>query len=68
MSERKTAAVCIKDLVTGTERFISLGMEAGMVQCSADGRAALVTLQDPANGAGIVQVIDLARAEKKECL
>jgi hypothetical protein len=35
-----------------------------MMRCSTDSRTAVVTLLDPANGVGIVQVIDLTRAEK----
>jgi hypothetical protein len=64
ISEHDTSALCIKDLITGTERFVPLGMEAGMVRCSADSRTAVVTLLDGTDGAGIVQVIDLTRAEK----
>jgi WD40 repeat protein len=67
-SESKTPSLCIKDLTTGAERFIALGMPADKVRCCSDGRTAIVTLADPSNGEGIIQVIDLARAEKREAL
>jgi WD40 repeat protein len=64
MPDQDTPALCIKDLVTGAERFVSLGLEAGMVRCCDDGRSAVVALHDRVSGVGVVQVIDLARAEK----
>jgi hypothetical protein len=60
----KRPALWVTDLPSATEKLIALDEEPQWLQCTADGRTAMVPWPSPVDGSWNVDVIDLIRGEK----